>query len=410
MVKTIAVVATLDTRGDEALFLKEQIEKKGCKTIVIDPGIMGEPYFKADVSRNEVAKAAGTTLEKLVEDALKGASRGSGMDAMSNGLSKIVTELYARRKIDGIIGLGGGTGTRLGTEAMKQLPIGVPKLMVATHPDKHHFGIKDITMMQSVVDLVGMNKIIRTILTNAAAAIVGMTQGGGAFERGSKPMVGISCWGVVTLGAMNISNLLQKKGYEPVLFHGATDPLEDMLERKWISGVVDLCSQEMIALYVLPGYAQYSHVRRDRLEAAGKQRIPWIFTPGTLDSAFFPVTDPRFKDRKMTAHSPGYYLVRTTKEEMAALGKGVAEKANRAKGPVAVAVPTRGFSANNREGLPIYDPEADGAFTEAVKKYANKNVKIVEIDSHINDKRYAEVVVDLIDKMFKGMKSKKQLD
>lgn len=403
MHKIIVIVATLDTRGDEALFLKERIEGGGCDTIVVDPGIMGEPDFKGDVTREEVAKAGGKSLTDLVDDALKGASRGSGTAVMSKGLTIIVKDLYDRGKLDGIIALGGGTGATLGTVAMKQLPIGIPKLQVCTHPKTQHFGVKDVTIMKSVVDLVGLNSVVRRVLINAASAIVAMAEVGSEIRTGTRPTVGITCWGVVTPAALNIISLLEEKGYESILVHGETAALEDMIEKGLIGSVIDLCAQELIALYIAsPVVSGENKPRKDRLESAGRKGLPWIFTPGTLDGAFFPLDNSSFKNRRKTQHSPGNYLVRTSKEEMAKLGAIVARKANEAKGPVAVAIPLRSFSTNGDEGFELHDPEADMAFIKAVRINAQRHVKVIEVDSHINDKRYAEEIVALLDELFKG--------
>ncbi len=402
-------MATLDTKGDEAKFLKDLIEEKGCKTIVVDTGILGEPYFEADISREEVAIAGERSIKDLVEAASKGASRGSATAVMSKGLNKILKTLYATGKLDAVIGLGGGTGTFVVCTAMQKLPLGVPKLQVATHPGTRGFGITDITQMQSVCDLVGINSILKQILINAAGAIVGMAEVGKEVKLGDKPTVGIPCWGVVTPGAMNMVKLLEEKGYEPVLVHGATAPLEDMIERGWISGLIDLCAQELIALHVYnrtPTTGLNIQIRKDRFEAVGRKGLPWIFTPGTLDASFFPLDDPQFKNRKKTAHSPGHYLVRTSSEELTKLGEAVAKRANAATGPVAIVIPLQGLSANNSQGLPLYDHEADMAFAKAVKENVHKHIKVLEVDAHINDMEYAKVVVNQLDLMFNEKKIK----
>ncbi len=402
MPKTIVIVATLDTRGDEALYLKKRIEGSGCDTIVVDPGIMGEPDFKPDITREEVAKAGGKSLTELVDAALKGASRGSGTAVMSNGLSTIVKNLYERGKLDAIIALGGGTGATLGTVAMKQLPIGIPKLQVCTHPKAQHFGVKDVTIMKSVVDLVGLNSVVRRVLINAASAIVAMGEVGSEVRTGTRPTVGITCWGVVTPAALNMISLLEENGYEPVPVHGETAALEDMIDKELIGSVIDLCAQELIALHIAsPVLGGENKPREDRLESAGRKGLPWIFTPGTLDGAFFPLDNPSFKNRRKTEHSPGNYLVRTSKEEMTKLGGIIARKANEAKGPVAVAIPLRSFSTNGAQGFELHDPEADMAFIRAIRSNAQRHVKIKEVDSHINDKQYAEEVVALLDELFR---------
>jgi len=285
--KTIGIIATLDTKGDEAYFLKNQIESKGYKVITIDAGVIGPPYYVAEITREKVAEAGGKSLRQVAK-----MSRGSGTAVMTIGVSNIVKNLYKSGKLDGVIGLGGGTGARLCTSCMKELPLGVPKLLVCTYPKAEHFGIKDITIMHSVVDLVGLNSIIKQVLTNAANAITAMTNEGCEVKVGTKPTVGITCWGVVTIGAMNIMSLLENNGYEPILFHGKTGALEDMINKGLINSVIDLCPQELIALYINPEVLKAGiEAREDRLESAGRKGLPCIFTPGTLDGAFFPLNN-----------------------------------------------------------------------------------------------------------------------
>jgi uncharacterized protein (UPF0261 family) len=407
MNRTVGVIATLDTKGDEAEFLRARIEERGCNVIVIDPGVMGEPRFSADIGREIVAEAGGKSLRELSDSALRGAGRADATEIMMKGLASIVKDLYARGKLHGLVGIGGGTGTLLGTTAMKELPVGVPKLQVSTHPRAEHFGITDITIMQSVVDLIGLNSVVKRILTNAASAIASMVEVGGAVETESESTVGITCWGVVTEAAMNLVALLEKKGYAPILFHGATAPLEDMIQQRIIRSVIDLCAQELVALYIYPTLVSGgTPPSRERLESAGRMGLPLILTPGTLDGAFFPLTEPQFRGRKSSEHSPGKHLVRTSKEELERCGEVVAEKANMARGPVAIVIPLRGFSANDREGLMLYDPDADYAFVRGVERNVSKHVEVAKIDSHINDRSFAEAVASIIDDMFNSSENR----
>lgn len=402
MAASIGIIATLDTKGDEAKFLKEYIENKGFKTVVIDPGVMGEPFFKPDITREEVAKEGGKNIQKLIDDANKGKDRGVINQTMITGLSTIVIDLYKNKKISGIIGIGGGTGAILCSEAMKKLPIGFPKLIVTTHPQSNHFGIKDITMTQSVVDLVGLNTIIKRVLINAANAITAMAEYGEELKVGPKPIVGITCWGIVTPAAMKIVTMLEDKGFEPLLVHSTTEPLEDMIENENIHAVIDLCANELIDLYIYPtkvSQVGIGKLRKDRLESAGKKGLPIIFTPGTLDGAFFPLDDERYKNRKTIKHVEGWYLVRTTAEELKKLGKVIAEKANKSTGSVSIIIPKHGLSENDKEHRPFYDPRAIDAFTKSLKENVKESVRVVEIESHINSELYAKSVVDILDEM-----------
>jgi len=411
LTKTIVIVATLDTRGDEAKYLKELIEKKGCKTIVIDPGVLGEPYFQPDITREEVARAGGKSLKELVEAAHCGASRGSATEVMIRGVTKIVKELYSAGKLNGIVGIGGGTGTLVETSVMRELPIGVPKLMVTTQPRIEFVGTKDITMMHSVADVVGVNRVIRRILTNAAGAIVGMAEVGGEIDRGGKPLIGITCMGVTTPCCMNLIPLLEEKGYESVLFHSKTAALEELVEEGSIDGVIDVTLGELLDLHVYPRpIPEEPPPRIDRLWSVGRKGLPQIIVPGTLDMIILRNVPPELKNRKVSMHSPIVWLIRTTKEETAKLGEVVAKRANATIGPVAIVMPLRGFSAADKEGHELFDPEADMAFVEAVRKNVQKQVDVVEVDAHINDKEFAEKVVSVFYEISKRKARKKTSD
>ncbi len=400
MPKTIVIPVTLDTKGEEAQYVKEQIERKGHKTIIIDVGVMGEPQTQADITREEVARAGGRSLEELVEAAEKGAERTEGTNVMIQGLLKIVKELHSAGKLDGIISLGGSTGTAIGTAAMRALPIGVPKLMVATWFNAQSVGTKDITMMQTPADILGLNSVMKRTLASAAGAIVGMTEA--EVPQRVRPLVGITALGVTTPAVMKIKPLLEKRGYDPIVFHSKTQVLDELVEEDRISGIIDLTTFEvMIPLaFHLP-----EAMAEARLSLAGEKGLPQVIVPGGLDMFIFPGTKetvpPEFKERKLHAHGPDTVLARTNKEEVAKAARIIAERANRAVGPVAMVIPLRGFSAVDKEGQHFYDPEADGAFAQVVKDTVNESVDIVEVSAHINEDEFAERVVDTFDKVVK---------
>jgi uncharacterized protein (UPF0261 family) len=398
MPKTIVIPVTLDTKGEETKFLKEQIERKGLKTIVIDVGVLGKPLFKADISREKVAQAGGKSLKELVEAAKKGADRTEATNVMIEGVKQIVKQLHSKGKLDGIISLGGSTGSAIGTMAMSVLPVGVPKLMVATGFETQFVGAKDIAILQTPADILGLNSIMKQTLASAAGAIVGMAE---ARVRGkAKPLIGITALGVTTPAVMNIKPLLEKRGYEPIVFHSKTQILDELIAEGRISGIIDLTTFEvMIPIsFHLP-----EELAAGRLSLAGEKELPQVIVPGALDMFIFTGTKenvpPEYSERPVHAHGPDRVLVRTTAEEVAKAAKLLAERANRARGPVAIVVPLRGFSSVDADGQHFYNPEADAAFVRTVKDTLKNRVAVVEVDAHINDPEFAKRVVETFDKI-----------
>jgi len=400
MSKTIVIPVTLDTKGEETKYLKEQIERKGLKTIVIDVGVLGKPFFKADVPREKVARAGGKSLRELVEGAKKGADRTEATEVMIEGVKQIVTKLHSEGKLDGIISLGGSTGSALGTAAMSVLPIGVPKLMVSTGFETQFVGAKDITMMQTPADILGLNSVMRQALASAAGAVVGMVEA--RVKEKAKPLIGMTALGVTTPAVMNMKPSLEKRGYEAIVFHTKTKILDELIADDRICGIIDLTTFEiMIPIsFHLP-----AEMAEDRLKIAGEKGLPQIIIPGGLDMFIFSGTKesvpPEYAGRLLHVHGPDIVLVRTTGEEVAMAARVLAKRANKANGPVAVVIPLRGFSAVDKQGQHFYDPKADAAFAKTIKDTLKKKVCIVEVDAHINDAQFAGKVVDIFDKLLK---------
>jgi uncharacterized protein (UPF0261 family) len=400
MPKTIVMPVTLDTKGEEAKYLKEQIERKGHKTIIIDVGVLGKPAFKADISRVKVARAGGKNLRELVKSAKKGADRTEATNVMIEGVKAIVRKLHSEGKLDGIISLGGSTGSAIGTSVMSVLPIGMPKLMVSTGFETQFVGAKDIAILQTPADILGLNSIMRKTLASAAGAIVGMAEA--KVRQETKPLIGITALGVTTPAVMNIKPFLEKRGYEPIVFHSKTQILDELIGDDRISGIIDLTTFEiMIPLsFHLP-----AEMAEGRLSIAGEKGLPQIIVPGGLDMFIFPGTKetvpPEYSERRIHVHGPDTVLVRTTREEVATAGKLLAKRANSAEGPVAIVIPLGGFSSVDAEGQHFYDPQADAVFARVIKDNVKNKVDIIEVNAHINDAKFARKVVDTFDKLLK---------
>jgi len=398
--KTIVVIATLDNKGPETKYLKERIESRGGNSIVIDTSTAGEPYFVADITREQVAEASGTNLAQVL--AIRDAGEAQLM--IRPGTITIVKDLYSAGRLDGIICLGGGMGSALGITVMRELPIGVPKILVTTVPRGKFVGTTDVTTMPTVTDLAGLNRITMRVLANAAAAIVAMAE---ASEEKilEKPIVVMSMLGSTSRCAMQVKSALEDK-YEVMIFH-TTGPggraLEDLVRTATsIVSVIELGLGE-IASHMLGGI---SMAGPDRLQAAGERGIPQIITLGNVDFIVFGEiggVPSKYKRRRLHSHNPYVTLMRLNVAESRKLGRIIARKLNKAIGQVHVVIPTRGFSQFDAEDGIWYDPETDKALIATLKSTLNKSIVVKEIDANINDPGFAEVIMkDFFEMIEKG--------
>ena len=392
MGKTICLVGTFDTKGLEFQFLKNQIESAGVSTLAINAGILGEPSLKPDISAEDLASASGTSLAKLRQEA----DRGNSVAIMAKGAAQIVTQLWNEKKINGIISLGGSAGTTIATTAMRTLPVGTPKVMVSTLASgdtSPYVGTKDIAMIYSVVDIAGINSISRQILTNAASAIVGMTnKEPQVTNQCDKPLIAATMFGVTTPCVTKARETLENNGYEVLVFHATGTggrAMEDLIRNGFIAGVLDATTTEL-ADELVGGILSAGP---NRLEAAGEVGIPQVIAPGALDMVNFaaPNTIPeKFQDRTFYQHNPTVTLMRTTIEENAKLGEIMAKKLNKAKSPTTVVIPSKGVSAIDKDGQPFHSPEAIQTWTTNLKANLDQKVNLIETESHINDEDFAE--------------------
>jgi len=396
----VLLIGTLDTKGQEFEFLKVELEKRGIDTIVMDAGIVGKPFFKPDIYREEVAKAGGGNLGDLKSKE----DRGKAVETMMKGVATLAKRLYSENKIAGIMGMGGSAGTGLASSAMKTVPIGVPKLIVSTvaSGDTSRFvGEKDISMMYSVTDISGLNRISRTIFTNASAAMAGMVKGRQIRkEVAEKSLIAVSMQGVTTPCVSKARERLEESGYEVLVFHAIGSggkAMEGAIQDGLIDGVLEVTTVEMINR-VVGGACDPGPTR---LEAAGEKGIPQVVSCGGLDFVnFYAGSVPeKFKRRKLYQHNPMVTLMRTTKEENKKTAQIIAGKLNRAKGPVAFFVPLRGFSSIDAEGKIFYDPEVDKAFIQSLEKHLSPKIELIKCDNHINDPEFALKMADFLKKV-----------
>ena len=387
----VCLVGTFDTKGAEFQYVKNQIESNGLGTICVNTGIIGESTFQPDITSEEVARAAGMGLSDLRQKA----DRGHSVTAMAKGARAIVSNLFQRRKINGILSLGGSAGTTIGTSAMQALPVGIPKVMVSTLASgdtSPYVQTKDITMVYSVVDIAGINSITRQILTNAAGAISGMVQ---AISEpvNEKPLIAATMFGVTTPCVTKARTILEAAGYEVLVFHATGSggkAMEDLIRGGFITGVLDVTTTEL-ADELVGGVLSAGP---DRLEAAGRNSIPQVVAPGALDMVNFGPRDTipeRFKNRQFYQHNANVTLMRTTAEENAQLGQIMAQKLLLAQGPTRVLIPKHGVSAIDKTGQPFYSPEAETAWINSLKSGLDESVvEVIEMDNHINDEEFGE--------------------
>ena len=398
MAKTVCIVGTMDTKGLEFAFIKAQIEASGVSTCVVNTGIMGEPQLAPDVSADEVARRAGSSLQALRDEG----DRGNSVAVMAQGASAIIAEKQASGEIDGIISLGGSAGTTIGTTAMQAVPVGVPKIMVSTLASgdtSPYVQSKDICMMYSVVDIAGINRLSRQILANAAGAIVGMVNAEApAAMEADKPLIAATMFGVTTPCVTKARAILEAAGYEVLVFHATGtggQAMEDLVRGGFLAGVLDVTTTEL-ADELVGGILSAG---ADRLEAAGHAALPQVIAPGALDMVNFgpPDTVPeKFRNRLFYQHNPTVTLMRTTPEEMAELGRIMARKLSEARGTTTVIIPTQGVSAIDKTGQPFDSPEARAAWCENLKANIGRNVTVIEMDAHINDDEFATKLAETL--------------
>ena len=389
---TIAVLGTLDTKGVEVQFLAEQIQAHGCSTLVVDLGVLKPPAMEPDVSRQIVARAAGEQIEALAE----AGDRGRAVSAMTRGVEKIVPELYAQGRIQGVSGIGGSAGTTMATAAMRALPMGVPKVMLSTIAggDVTPFvGSKDITMIPSIVDISGLNRISRQVIVQAAAAVAAMVQAQ-VPEAEDKPLIAASMFGNTTQCVEAARTHFEEAGFEVLVFHATGTggrTMESLVAASYITGVLDVTTTELADDLV--GGVMSAGPRR--LEAAAQAGIPAVVAPGCLDMVNFwaPESIPeKYRERLFHRHNPNVTLMRTTPEENRELGRRLAEKLNASRGPAAVYLPLRGISVISAPGQPFYWPEADQALFQVIKESLRPEISLHELDVNINDPAFAEAV------------------
>ena len=391
---TVLLVTTMDTKHQESEFVMNRLKEVGVNVYTIDAGIMGESPIPVSVSREEVARLAGETLSKVQNMG----HEGRALAAMIKGAIRKVEQLYQEGRFDGVFGLGGSMGTTLGTSVMRTLPVGVPKVMVTTMASRNtrgFVGTKDILMLHSVCDLAGLNRITTKVLHNGAMAVAGMVNHPAKARLNDKPLVLLSTLGTTEACMKRIRHQLYKDGMDPVVFHtvgSGGQAMEEMMAHEAPVAVVDLSLHEITDHFFGGDY----DAGADRGKGALAAGIPTILAPGNAD---FLVTGPleeakkQFPDRAYHVHNAAITALNTTHEEMAFLGKHLAELCKGAKGPYRVLIPLGGFSAFDSEGGPLWNPEGRQVYVDHLTENLPAS-HVKRLNCHINDPEFAQEVLE----------------
>jgi uncharacterized protein (UPF0261 family) len=391
---TVVLLGTLDTKGVEYAFLRDRLRERGAEVLVVDAGIHEPVGLEPDVSRHEVARAGGADVDELAA----GGDRGAAVTAMAAGAEQVVLRLHAEGKLAGILALGGSGGSSIATRAMRALPVGVPKLMVSTVASgdtRAYVGAVDVTMMYSVVDISGVNRVSARIMANAAGAMAGMVEAT-VPELEAKPLIGATMFGVTTPCVTRARERLEELGYEVLVFHATGaggESLEALARGGFLAGVLDTTTTELADELVGGVFP----AGPGRLEAAGAAGVPQIVSLGALDMVNFGPRDtvpPQFEGRNLYVHNPTVTLMRTTPEECAELGRTIGRKLSGAHGPTALFIPLKGVSMIDVEGQPFYDADADAALFAALRETVADSVEVHEVDTDINDPEFAVAMAD----------------
>ena len=411
-IKTILIIGTLDTKEEEILFIEKLIKKRGFNVVIMDAGvIVPSNNIKSQLNASKIVNlVSGHSAESMLL-----VSKEKYLITVIEKGKTLINSFYTNGKIDGVLGIGGGTGTSIGTAIMKTLPRGFPKLMVSTVATGTTqcgpmVGTNDITLMHSVVDLQGINFFTARILSNTVGAICGMAEAYleekiEDYSKG-KILIALSMMGTTTQGALRAKEILEENGFQVISFHqNGTGgiAMEEMIEDGIFQGVFDLSLHE-VGDRELGGL--HGAVKPIRLETAGKKGIPQVVAPGCLVYYVAGPVDslsPEARERKYFVHSPQLTLVRATPQELAHIGKVVAKKLNLARGPLKVFIPLKGFCAPDKEGSELFDPEGNKAFIDSLKKDLDKHIPIIEVNAHINDSEF----IDLMTGEFIKMMAKK---
>jgi uncharacterized protein (UPF0261 family) len=393
----IAVVGTFDSKAEEHFFLKNRIEQQGLTAFTVNVGTRAPSSAPVDLDLYKLIIANNAAVKD---------SRDKAIAAMIDEASARIKKLHKDNEIAGMISAGGGTGTHIATRIMHELPLGVPKVMVSTVASRNMaktVGTKDITMIHSVADLLGVNSVSGRILDSAAAGICGMVQSRWRPQE-EKKRIALPFFGFITAGAQATKQALEKFGYEVVAFHangtGGT-AMEELAAEGYFHGILDLATHEL-ADHLLNGYC--GDIGPERFEPVPGQSIPRLVVPGGLDCAVLEFTrhniPEQYKDRKIFFYD-FRSAIRLNQDETQTLADQLAEKLNKDAAHIKILIPLKGWSEADRNEGPLYDPPLNLFFTQRLREKLDHYIQITEVDHHINDAAFAEIAAQLMHQMIR---------
>jgi uncharacterized protein (UPF0261 family) len=408
---TIAILGTLDTKGQEVAYMKGLLEAQGLSAIIIDVGPLGPPSIPPDITNEEIARWAGWELSNLIQ----AGERDRMMQEMGKGAMKLLLHLHQEGRIDGVIGLGGNQGSAIASMAMRALPFGFPKYLISTVASgniRPYIGHKDIGVVFSVGDFLGgPNPITRSVLGNAASAVVGMvehsTEGARVKIEPGERIIGVTALGNTEPAVSLAVKQLHEKGFQVIPFHASGaggSAMEELVEQGIIHGVLDLTPHELTEEVV--GAGAYMPVKPGRLRAAGAKGIPQVISTGGMEYLCFGPKESiplKLRKRKIYMHNPFNANVGVSRKEMAQVGKTMAERLNEARGMTAVLIPLQGWSIYGAKGGPLYNEAGYTIFLKALKRNLRADIGLEEIDAHINDARFVDRCVKQLAEYMNGL-------
>ena len=412
MSPTVLVIGAFDSKGPDYAFLRGQILARGCSALTLNTGVLGgTDLFPVDVEADEVARAGGGDLEALRRDG----DRGAAMAVMARGAAAVAERLHAEGRFDGIVGMGGSGGSSVVTAAMRALPVGVPKVCVSTVASgdtSAYVGTKDVTLIPSIVDVAGLNRVSRQIYDRAAGAVCGMVERQPPVAGDDRPLIGASMFGNTTQCVDACAAALDAAGYEVLVFHATGTggrTLESLADEGLLDAVLDITTTEW-ADTVCGGVFDAGP---ERLDAPGRAGLPHLIAPGCVDMANFggiETVPQKYRDagRLFYEWNPSVTLMRTDAEENRRMARAFAQKANAARGPVAFLLPLRGVSILDGDGERFCDREADAAFFDTLKAELDDGVPVEEIDCNINDGAFSERAVGLLLELVEQKKQQRE--
>ena len=397
----VLIIGTLDTKGADFRFIRDLMQEAGLETLTIDIGTIGEPAFTPEVTRAEVAAAAGADIA----DFRSGEHKDQAMLAMTNGVVEVVRRLQREGQVAGVFSMGGSGGTAVATAAMRALPVGLPKVMVSTVGGgdvSAYTGTKDIVFFPSIVDVAGLNRISKLIYANAAHAMIGMVRARPLSAGEDKPLLAASMFGSTTPCVTAVKEAMEKHGFEVLVFHATGTggrTMESLITQGLIVGLLDITTTEL-ADNVCGGVMDAG---AERCLAAPRTGLPTVLVPGCVDMVNFwsiESVPKAYQNRVLYRWNPNVTLMRTNVEENREIGSRIAAAANAATGPVAILIPKRGVSVLDREGGDFWDPEADQACFDAIRAGVRPGIPVRELDYHINDPAFAAEVAGQMVQLF----------